>query len=155
MKNLQNSPTDVFVAKIREIMLEFAGDTTEYGFRSAIVSEVRGYSRKLGDIQEVSELFLKICDLLLDCESNSIPGNSFKVLIANLINGHGLPQASSDGEVRNLTGMSASELSQAEEALKTIECLHPILQSPILQWGKKGHRKKIAFFVGRDGANGS
>jgi len=122
-KDLQNDP---FRAGILKIMLDHVADRTGHGFRSAIASEVRTYSQQIDDQQEVSQLFLKICDLLLDCNSKNIPDNSFKVAIANMIHENSGSKTPLDDEIRKLTGFSTLELSQAGEALKDLECLSSV-----------------------------
>ncbi len=126
MKNFHSDP---FLARIRDIVVDSVADQSRNGFKSAVVLEVQNYSQLIYEQQEVSRLFLKICDLLLDCESKSIPDNSFKVLIANLVYEHSYSRIPSDREIRELTGMSASELSQAGEGLKGRECLVPVLRN--------------------------
>ncbi len=145
MARIKEIQSDPFSTRIREIVLDFVDNHSGHEFRSAIVSEVQSYSQLLEDEQEVSQLFFKICDLLLDCESKSIPDKSFKVLIANLIHECSYSEAPSDSEIQELTGMSALELSQAGEALIKQECLFPVSRkSQIMNWSKKARKKNAS-----------
>jgi hypothetical protein len=140
MKDPQN---DIFLTRILKIMRDSVTNQTEHGFRSAIVSEVRTYSQLIDDKEEVSHLFLKICDLLLDCESKTIPENSFKLLIANLVHEQCYARGPSDDEIRQITGMSTLELDKAGEALKGLECLSSVSRnSSVMKPGNKPDKKK-------------
>jgi len=48
------------------IMADFAGNQTRHGFRSAVVSEVQIYSLLIEEQPKASQLFFKICDLLVE-----------------------------------------------------------------------------------------
>ncbi len=137
MKEIQSDP---FLVKIRSIVLSSVNNQAGQGFRSAIVSEVQAYSQLVEEQQEISQLFLEICDLLLDCESKNIPDNSFKILIANLVHEHSFFRIPSESEILELTGMSALELSRAGEALKEKEC-SVLKDNPIMNRGRKARRK--------------
>jgi hypothetical protein len=146
MVKMKNPQSDPFLDRINIIMADSAGNQTRQGFRSAVVSEIQIYSRLIDEQPTASKLFFKICDLLLGCESTNITDNSFKVLMANLVHEHCYHKVPSDDEIKDLTGLSASELDQAREALKGRECLFAVFRNgPISKSDKKAQRNKNPF----------
>jgi hypothetical protein len=143
MKNLRSDP---FWAEIHAIMRDSGAYQNKDSLRGAVVSQVRAYSQLVDDQQEVSELFFKICDLLLDCETQNIPDPSFRYLIANLVHEHGFSKNPSDLEIQELTGLSISEIGEAREALRGQECVFPILGDSLPTKSDKKARKKTGLF---------
>jgi hypothetical protein len=138
MVKVQNPQSDPFLDRIHIIMADSVGNQTTHGFRSAVLSEVQIYSRLIEEQPKPSQLFFKICDLLVECESANITDNSLKVLIANLVHEHCYYKAPTDDEIKELTGLSVLELDQAREALKGLECLSSVFRNgPINKSGKK------------------
>ena len=146
MKNLQSDP---FLAQIHAIMRDSVADQNKASLRGAVVSQVRAYSQLVDDQQEVSQLFFKICDLLLDCEAQNIPDLSFRYLMANLVHEHGFSRNPSDLEIQELSGLSISEIGEARESLRSQECVFPILgDSPPIKSDKKARKKTGLFQLG-------
>ncbi len=151
---MKKSGEDTFLARIREIAFGPPGRVmgrvsnlgAEQELRNAIFSEVQAYSQLIEGKQEVSGIFLELCDLMLDCKVKGIPESSFKVLIANLIHFHTYSQQPSEKQICDLTGMSVLELKQAEEHLQNLDCPISVLRnnSQDKYSGKPGKRKDSA-----------
>jgi hypothetical protein len=120
------SQNDVFLAAIHRILQESVSGWTGREFRNAVVLEVQSYSQRIDDQQHVSELFLKVCDLLLDCNPTNIPDNSFKMIIANLVHESSYSNVPPEDAIRQLTGFSVLEMDQAQAALGDRECLYRV-----------------------------
>ncbi|MGO9017974.1 MAG: hypothetical protein ACLQVJ_06435 [Syntrophobacteraceae bacterium] len=115
---------DPFREKIRGILsggppLSVGGD-----FKSRVFAEVQNYSRELQEAEHASDFFFRLCELIVDCQSMSIPEDSFRIIVAGLL----FESANSDGpfddEVRQLIGMDpASYESAKQQQFKNKQCI--------------------------------
>ena len=135
---------DPFLERIQGIMNNFKIQESEQDFRSLIRSEVRDYSQRVSDFRQSSQLFFKLCDLLIDCQSANLPEPAFRVIVANLVYEHCFTNSPTDDEIRDLTGLDSNVLSGARSTLMNEECLVSVFRDTPFTGigGKKVARKK-------------
>jgi hypothetical protein len=117
---------DPFRDKIRGILISGPPLSAGGDFKSRVFAEVQNYSRELQEAEHASDFFFRLCELIVDCQSLSIPDDSFRIIVAGLLfesnnsNGNG----PLDEEVRQLTGMDpASYESAKQQHFKNKQCI--------------------------------
>ncbi|MGA3114170.1 MAG: hypothetical protein ABSF90_07025 [Syntrophobacteraceae bacterium] len=115
---------DPFRNKIRGILtggppLSVGGD-----FKSRVFAEVQNYSRELQEAEHASDFFFRLCELIVDCQSMSIPEDSFRIIVAGLLFESENSDGPFDDEVRQLIGMDpASYESAKQQEFKNKQCI--------------------------------
>jgi hypothetical protein len=117
------SSNDTFKTIIREILAGSGSTEGRDSFKSRIFAEVQNYSTELQEVENVSDLFLRLCELIVDCQSLSIPDDSFRVMVAYLLCESADPGSRSDEDVRELLGMDTACFEAAKESFKTRQCI--------------------------------
>ena len=128
--------SDPFSDRIREILVGSSLERKKGNFRELLVAEVRSYSREVQDAEALPQLFTRLCDLIVDCQSVGIPDESLRLLVAQLFLETSASAAPIDRELKALTGMDISGIRAAREHLKD-ECVESIL----LQRAARGRKK--------------
>jgi hypothetical protein len=126
---------DHFREKIME-MLAGAHSSMGVEFKSMVFAEVQNYSRELQEIENASDLFFRLCELIVDCQSLSVPDDSFKIIVACLLC---QPEDAMDcpsEEVRELIGMTIPSFEAAQDHLKSWQCIVSALNKE--KTGRKG-----------------
>lgn len=111
-------------------------------FRFAVLSEIQEYSRTIANGSHMSDLFIRLCDIALDCQFSTLPEDVFKVVVATLLHDTGPSGSDLDGSLRNLTGLDPARLETAREYLSRKECLESELVSKITGVRRKKEPKK-------------
>jgi len=114
---------DPFRDMISEILLWGAAKQEGFGLKSRIFAEVQNYSTELQEVEHASDLFFRLCELIVDCQSLNIPDDSFRVMIAYLLCGSEDSQSQLDEEVRKLLGMDPACFETAKEYFKNRQCI--------------------------------
>jgi len=144
MTTLKTFQTDPFLTRIQSIMSKFAASQASNGLKSEIFSEVQKYSLTVDEQEGISNIFLKTCDLMLDCQSGKITDNSFMVIMANLVHEQTHLETPSDDEIQKLTGLSISEIDQARASIEGQECLLSVIpNNPRGRLAKKPSGNKV------------
>lgn len=127
---------DRFRAKIMEMLAE-SHSCTAGDFKSMVFAEVQNYSRDLQEIEHTSDLFYRLCELIVDCQSLSVPDDSFRIIVACLLcqpeNGNSCPNE----EVRALIGMNTPSFEAAQGHLNERQCIVSALNRE--KTGRKGN----------------
>ncbi|MGA3119000.1 MAG: hypothetical protein ABSF90_31840 [Syntrophobacteraceae bacterium] len=76
---------DHFTDMIRKILLSGGVKNGRDGLKSRIFAEVQHYSMELQEVEHSSDLFFRLCELIVDCQSLSMPHDSFRVMVAYLL----------------------------------------------------------------------
>ncbi|MHC1729787.1 MAG: hypothetical protein AB9866_27915 [Syntrophobacteraceae bacterium] len=126
---------DPFMKRIREILFDASVQTSKGTIRNLVFSEVQSYSREVQETEKTSDLFLRLCELFVDCESIAIPDQYFKVMVAKLLHECSFSKAPSNEELRELIGMDAASIEAAMAYFKDKDCL-------VSTQGKAGDRKR-------------
>jgi hypothetical protein len=118
-----SSSNDPFMTAIREILVGSGATDGRDDFKSKIFAEVQDYSTELQEAENASDLFFRLTELIVDCQSLSIPDNSFKVMVAYLLCESKDSGCNSDEEIRDLLGMDTACFEAAKESFKTRQCI--------------------------------
>ena len=126
---------DPFREKIMEML---AGSHSCAGgdFKSKVFAEVQNYSREIQEIEQASDLFFRLCELIVDCQSLSVPEDSFKVIVACLLCQPEDALNCPIEEVRELIGMNSPNFEAAHDHLKNRQCIVSALNRE--KTGRKG-----------------
>jgi len=127
---------DPFRDIIRKILVTRAAENGKDSFKNKVFAEVQSYSTELQEIEHVSDLFFRLCELIVDCQSLSMPDDSFKIIVAHLLSETKGSQGQSDEEVRELLGMDFTSFEAAKERLKEQQCILASLNKE--KTGRKG-----------------
>lgn len=128
---------DPFIKKIRDILFDASARDSKGAIRNLVFSEVQSYSREVQESEKTSVLFLKLCELFVDCESMTIPDEAFKVMVAKLLHECSFACTPSSEELQKMIGVDAAGIEAALEFFKEKECL-------VSLQGKAGERKRGA-----------
>lgn len=117
---------DHFRDKIRQLLLGGPSSSAGDDFKSRVFAEVQNYSRELQEAEYASDFFFRLCELIVDCQSLSMPDDSFRIVVAGLFfesnnsNGSG----PLDEQVRQLTGMDPESYESAQkQPFKNKQCI--------------------------------
>lgn len=127
---------DPFRDMIREILLGCAAKQGRDSFKSRVFAEVQNYSTQLQEVEHASNLFFRLCELIVDCQSLSMPDDSFKIIVAYLLSESADSRGQLDEEARNLLGMDFPSFEAAKEYLKDQPCIVSSLNGE--KTGRKG-----------------
>ena len=126
---------DPFREKIREMLA--GSDSCRGGdFKSRVFAEVQNYSRELQETDHASDLFFRLCELIVDCQSLSVPEDSFKIIVASLLCPPGDTRSCATEEVRELIGMNIPNFQAAQDHLQNRQCIVSALNRE--KAGRKG-----------------
>ncbi|MEN6439559.1 MAG: hypothetical protein ABFD97_13375 [Syntrophobacter sp.] len=137
------APCDPFLSKIEAIMLGGVARDVNDDFKKRVMEEMQEYSRMVAEVDHMSELFAKLCDLAVDCRLTGIPLDTFKIVIASLIHEYSRSDKPLDDELQRLTGLNIDKIHTIRAELNDSECVYSVLfdkHSGLLGNGKK--RKK-------------
>lgn len=126
---------DPFRDKIKELLAD-SGLCTGSNFKSRVFAEVQNYSRELQETEHASDFFFRLCELIVDCQSLSIPDDSFRVVVAGLLCQAKDSNNCLDEEVRELIGMDSPSFEAAKGSLKNRQCIVSALNRE--KTGRKG-----------------
>lgn len=115
--------SDPFRDKMREIVLGAASSSERGDLRSRVFAEVQNYSRELQEAEDVSDLFFRLCELIVDCQSLGVPEDSFRIIVAGLLCESKESKSCPDEEVRELIGMDTAIFEAAKENFKNRHCI--------------------------------
>lgn len=127
---------DTFREMIRGILLSGAPGSGKDSCKSRIFAEVQNYSTEVQEIENASDLFFRLCELIVDCQSLSIPDDSFRVMVAYLLYETDGMTSVADEEVRKLLGMDLAGFEAARENVKNRQCIVSSLNRE--KTGRKG-----------------
>ena len=114
---------DPFRERIREILLGESTGKTRDDFKSKIFAEVQNYSRELQEAENDSDFFFRLLELIVDCQSLSIPDESFRITVATLLFESENSKVPLDEEVRELIGMDPASYETAKESSQNRQCI--------------------------------
>ncbi|MDR3567717.1 MAG: hypothetical protein P4L43_06780 [Syntrophobacteraceae bacterium] len=126
---------DPFREKIME-MLAGSHSCTGGDFKSQVFAEVQNYSREIQEIEQASDLFFRLCELIVDCQSLSVPEDSFKIIVACLLCHPEDALNCPIEEVRELIGTNVPSFEAAQDHLKNRQCIVSALNKE--KTGRKG-----------------
>ena len=129
---------DTFRDKIREILLNGPSLSPEGDFKSRVFAEVQDYSRELQEAEHASDFFFRLCELIVDCQSLSIPDNSFRIIVAGLLFESENSNGPLDEQVRQLIGMDPASYESAKQHFKDKQCIAWVLSRE--KTGRKSSR---------------
>ena len=118
---------DTFRDKIREILLNGPSLSPGGDFRSRVFAAVQDYSRELQEAEHTSDFFLRLCELIVDCQSLGIPEDSFRIIVAGLLFESEDSNGPLDEQVRQLLGMDPASYESAKQHLKDKQCIASVL----------------------------
>jgi hypothetical protein len=127
---------DPFRDKIREMLLDSSASSGRGFFKSRVFAEVQNYSRELQEVDFDSDFFFRLLELIVDCQSLSIPDNSFRIIVAGLLCEFKDSKGCPEDEVRQMSGMDTESFDQAKESLKDRQCIVSALNRE--KTGRKG-----------------
>ncbi len=127
---------DPFRDKIREILVTAFARAARDDFKSRVFAEVQNYSRGLQETEIASDFFFKLCELIVDCQSLSIPNDSFRIIVAGLLCESGNVKSCPEEQVRQLIGMDIAAFEAAKESFKNRQCIASALNRE--RTGRKG-----------------
>ncbi len=114
---------DAFRGRVREILIgDFTGKAKD-GIKSRIFAEVQNYSRELQEADDDSDFFFRLLELIVDCQSLSIPDESFRIMVAHLLFESENSKVPLDEELRELIGMDPAGFETAKEYFKNRPCI--------------------------------
>jgi hypothetical protein len=125
---------DLFRDKIREILVDAIPLSSRGDLRSRIFAEVQNYSRELQETDCDSDFFYRLLELIVDCQSLSMPDSWFRVILAGLLCEAVDPLSCPDEKVRPLLDMESFE--RAKESFKNKQCVLSALSRE--KTGRKG-----------------
>lgn len=126
---------DRFREKIMEMLAGFHS-SAGVDFKSMVFAEVQNYSRELQEVEHASDLFFRLCELIVDCQSLSVPDDSFKIIVACLLCQPEDGVSCATEEVRELIGMNIPSFEAAQVHLKDRQCIVSALNRE--KTGRKG-----------------
>ena len=129
---------DTFRDKIRGILLNGPSLSPGGDFKSRVFAEVQDYSRELQEAEHTSDFFLRLCELIVDCQSLGIPEDSFRIIVAGLLFESGNSDGPFDDEVRQLIGMDPASYESAKQHIKDKQCIAWVLSRE--KTGRKNNR---------------
>ena len=109
---------DPFRDKIMEMLLDFSASSGRGYFKSRVFAEVQNYSREVQEADFDSDFFFRLLELIVDCQSLSIPDNSFRIIVAGLLCEFIDSRSCPDDEVRQMTGMDTESFDAGERTLE-------------------------------------
>ncbi len=127
---------DPFRDKIMEMLLDFSASSGRGYFKSRVFAEVQNYSREVQEADFDSDFFFRLLELIVDCQSLSIPDNSFRIIVAGLLCEFIDSRSCPDDEVRQMTGMDTESFDRAKEPLNDRQCIVSVLNRE--KTGRKG-----------------
>ncbi|SPF42179.1 hypothetical protein SBDP1_380031 [Syntrophobacter sp. SbD1] len=127
---------DPFRDKIREILVTGFARAARDDFKSRVFAEVQNYSRGLQEAENTSDFFFQLCEVIVDCQSLSIPNDSFIILVAGLLCESGNEKSCPEEQVRQLIGMDSAAFEVAKESFKNRQCIASALNKE--KTGRKG-----------------
>ncbi len=147
---MQDNPgnDDPFRDLIMEMLLDSSIADAKDSFRSRVFAEVQNYSREVQEAEHVSEFFFRLCELIVDCQSLSVPDDSFRIIVAHLLFEHGNSTEQLEETVRELIGMDPGSYEMAKEYFKNKECIASSLKRE--KTGRKG-----SIMAGKRNASGA
>ena len=101
---------DVFKDRIWEILLGDSIRQAKDSFKSRVFAEVQNYSRELQEADNDSDVFFRLLELIVDCQSLNIPDESFRIIVAHLLFESENSKVPLDEELRELIGMGTCPL---------------------------------------------
>jgi len=125
---------DLFREKIRQILLDATPLSVRVDLKSRIFAEVQNYSRELQEADYDCEFFYRLLELIVDCQSLSMPDNWFKMIVAGLLCESKDSKSCLDEQVRHL--MDTESFEQAKESFKNSQCIVSALSRE--KTGRKG-----------------
>ncbi|HYA42804.1 MAG TPA: hypothetical protein VEF34_15980 [Syntrophobacteraceae bacterium] len=128
------SNNDLFREKIRQILLDAIALSARGDFKSRIFAEVQNYSRELQEADYDSDLFYRLLELIVDCQSLSMPDNWFKMIVAGLLCDSKDLDGCPDEQVRQL--MDTESFERAKESFINKQCVVSALSRE--KTGRKG-----------------
>ncbi|MFZ0927035.1 MAG: hypothetical protein WAN11_00430 [Syntrophobacteraceae bacterium] len=115
---------DPFRDRIRGILTGGPSLSAGDDFKSRVFAEVQNYSRELQEAEHASNFFFRLCELIVDCQSMSIPEDSFRIIVAGLLFESGNSDGPFDDEVRQLIGMDPASYESAKQLqFKNKQCI--------------------------------
>ncbi len=114
---------DTFRDKIMEILLNGPPLSPGGQFKSRVFAEVQNYSRELQEAEHASDFFFRLCELIVDCQSLSIPDDSFRIIVAGLLFESENSNGPLDEEVRQLIQMDLESFESAKQHFKNKPCI--------------------------------
>jgi len=114
---------DTFRDKIREMLLNGLPLSPGGHFKSWVFAEVQNYSRELQEAEHASDFFFRLCELIVDCQSLSIPDDSFRIIVAALLFESENSNEPLDEEVRQLIEMDPASFESAKQHFKNKPCI--------------------------------
>ncbi len=115
---------DPFRDKIRGILTSGPSLSAGDDFKSRVFAEVQNYSRELQEAEHASDFFFRLCELIVDCQSMSIPEDSFRIIVAGLLFESRNSDGPFDDEVRQLIGMDPESYESAkQQQFKNKQCI--------------------------------
>jgi hypothetical protein len=127
---------DPFRDIISKILVAGAAGNGKDSFKSRVFAEVQSYSKELQEMEHASDLFFRLCELIVDCQSLSIPDDSFKIIVARLLSESQDSWGRSEEKVREMLGMDFASFEAAQERLKEQQCILSSLNKE--KTGRKG-----------------
>ncbi len=141
-------PDDPFRDLIEDILLNSLSEGSKESFRSKVFAEVQHYSREVQEAEHVSDFFFRLCELIVDCQSLSVPDDSFRIIVAHLLFQNGYSAEPLEEKIRELIGMDPVSYEVAKEYFKNKECIASTLKRE--KTGKKG-----SIMAGKKNASGT
>ncbi len=127
---------DPFREKITEILLAASAPGARDDLKGRVFEEVQNYSRDLQEAENASDFFFRLCELIVDCQSLSIPSDSFRILVADLLCESRESKACPEEKIRQLIGMGKEEFEAAKESFQNRQCIISALNRE--KTGRKG-----------------
>lgn len=127
---------DHFRDKIMEIVLAGSSGSAGGNFRGRVFAEVQNYSRELQEAEQASDFFFRLIELIVDCQSLSMPDDSFRIIVAGLLCKPKESESCPDDEVRQMIGMERATYEAAKENFKNRQCIASALNRE--KTGRKG-----------------
>jgi hypothetical protein len=112
---------DRFRERIKEILLDAIELSSMADFKSRVFSEVQNYSRELQETDHDSDLFYRLLELIVDCQSLSMPDNWFRTVVLGLLCESEDPEDCPDEQVGQMLDMGS--LEEAKESFKNKQCI--------------------------------
>ncbi len=114
---------DTFRDKIRKILANGPPLSPGDDFKSRVFAEVQNYSRELQEAEHASDFFFRLCELIVDCQSLSIPDDSFRIVVAGLLFASENSRVPLDEEVRQLIEMDPASYESAKQHFENKPCI--------------------------------
>lgn len=147
------TPRDPFLSRIEGIMLGGVARDNDADFKKLVMEEMQEYSRTVAEMDHMSELFAKLCDLAVDCRLTEIPLDIFKIILASLIHEHSGSDRPLDEELQRLTGLDVERVHMIRAELDDRECVYSVLfdkHPGTFGNGKKRKKPEVESLEGED-----